>query len=183
MNNMRNLRNGNGGGGGGAVAGAGTGAGGATNAAAAGAVGGGAAMGMAMGNMNMGVAGGMDGGVAYKTSAINNNYRYNGRNASAGTGIARSTCRRVSLLEFSKLAPLHLPISLPLKNIYLCICICICILCIYVSLFVTMESIKGVAQELLNCLKKLPKSVLELRINLFAYFWVDFLSDLKANLS
>jgi len=47
----------------------------------------GGAVGVGMG----GVAGGLDGGVVYKTSAINNNYRYNGRNASAGTGIARST--------------------------------------------------------------------------------------------
>nr|XP_017035230.1 neurobeachin isoform X6 [Drosophila kikkawai] len=93
MNNMRNLRNGNGGGGGGGGVGGGAGGGvpgtgGAPAAAAAGVTGMGMTMGNVIpGNMNMGVAGGgMDGGVSYKTSAINNNYRYNGRNASAGTG-------------------------------------------------------------------------------------------------
>ncbi|KQS29730.1 uncharacterized protein Dere_GG18745, isoform D [Drosophila erecta] len=86
MNNMRNLRNG------GANSSSsplgnhqgipGVATTGAVNANAAVGVGMGGAVGVGMG----GVAGGLDGGVAYKTSAINNNYRYNGRNASAGTG-------------------------------------------------------------------------------------------------
>lgn len=53
-------------------------------------------MGMAgmAGMAGMGVGMGLSdgGGAAYKTNAINNNYRYNGRNAGTGTGIARLEC-------------------------------------------------------------------------------------------
>ncbi|XP_039226217.1 neurobeachin isoform X6 [Drosophila yakuba] len=86
MNNMRNLRNG------GPNSSSsplgnhqgipGVATSGAVNANAA--VGVGVGVGMS-GAVGVGM-GGLDGGVAYKTSAINNNYRYNGRNASAGTG-------------------------------------------------------------------------------------------------
>ncbi|XP_033170341.1 neurobeachin isoform X5 [Drosophila mauritiana] len=87
MNNMRNLRNGGANSSSSPPPGShqgipGVATAGAVNANAAVGVGMGGAVGVGMG----GVPGGLDGGVAYKTSAINNNYRYNGRNASAGTG-------------------------------------------------------------------------------------------------